>query len=110
MRTEPRWIAWVSVGRRISGECCSRPSSSPRASRRSRQRLRELEALNGTADSRRELEQEEESIDLAFLATQAPRAVARIGEGAARMARIVEAMNSLARPGSEQRLPLDVNR
>src|SRR5690349_2198772 len=50
----------------------------------------------------------EEAADLDYARTQAPRSVARIIDGVARVARIVHAMKAFSHPGAETPTPMDV--
>src|SRR5690606_34095375 len=73
------------------------------------EQMNALGACEGGGQALREVRAAEQSLDLAFIREEMPRAFDRLQEGVERVARIVRAMKAFAHPDVEEQSPADIN-
>lgn len=66
-------------------------------------------AVGSDPGARAEAERAAEEVDLDYLLDEAPRAIAQTLEGVKHVARIVKAMKEFAHPGTDEKVPIDLN-
>ena len=72
--------------------------------------LEACKAGNVSADLIREIEETEKKADLEYLMEEIPRAIEQSLEGVDSVAKIVRAMKEFSHPGTEEKVPIDINK